>query len=354
MGSKTGISWTGSTWNYLRGCSREMAEGATTSGCGDQTGGGCYAEETGGRFCGPGLAYDGLVRITAKGARWTGRVDVIGKHLLDPLRWQEPRKIFVASVSDPFHPKLSNEVIAGGYAVMALAKRHTFQNLTKRARRRRDWFKWAGTMTMEQLLWYGRELVKDVCPDGLRLFDRAVAKQGAYTWPLPNVWEMTSVEHQPAADERIPALLETPAAIRGLSIEPLIGPVSLGLPKTWLVGATARKILSDHGARGPVPEMLRPPPSLDWVIIGCENGRRARPCDVRWVRALVEQCETAGVAVFVKQLKKLRGQDAPELQLGDSHPVEAGKDSKRKRWNVIERPYLDGEQYLQFPEVRHG
>jgi hypothetical protein len=171
-------------------------------------------------------------------------------------------------------------------------------------------------------------------------------------WPLPNVWLGVSCENQDAAEERIPELLATPAAVRFLSCEPLLGEINLGLPKTWLVGATARKILREHGARGPVPAHLRPPPSPDWVIVGCESGRNARPCDIEWLRSLREQCAEAGVALFVKQaVEDLRLQ---HIEPGYSHPIQAiacGPLSRRKGRGVIELPYLDGKQSAEFPEV---
>lgn len=94
---------------------------------------------------------------------------------------------------------------------------------------------------------------------------------------------------------------------------------------------------------------------LDWVIVGCESGPGARPCDVAWIRSLIAQCDAANVSVFVKQAVELRGQDAlPGVQLGDVHPVAFGKGSHRKPGGVIELPYIDGEQHAAFPEVNHG
>jgi len=97
MADRSSIEWTDASWNAMRGCSRTIAAGAETSGCGDPTGGGCYAERNGYRFAGPGLPYEGLVRMTPNGARWTGNVMLVDKHLLDPLRWERPRRIFTTS-----------------------------------------------------------------------------------------------------------------------------------------------------------------------------------------------------------------------------------------------------------------
>lgn len=354
MGERTGISWTDSTWNFLRGCSREVAEGATTSGCGDATGGGCYAEALAGRFCGPGMPFEGLVRITANGPRWTGRVAIIGKHLLDPLRWQRPRRIFVASVSDSFHRKLSNEEIAGYYAVMWLAGRHTFQNLTKRARRRREWFAWAGEMTAERLLEYGRALVRWVCPEELATFERAATKAPAFAWPLPNVWEGASVEHQAAADERIPELLQTPAAVRFISCEPLLGEIDLDIPRCdydthaddWGVADDGTPWCMRCDSERSYGHWLHLDGGIDWVIAGCESGRNARPCSVEWLRLLRDQCRDADVPFFLKQAMQ-PGSEA----VGDPL-IAPGDRSKRKPGGLIELPYLDGVQHAAFPEVR--
>src|SRR5487761_2347178 len=99
MGTKTGISWTKSTWNAARGCTR------VDQGCVN-----CYAESVAHRFGGPGQPYEGLTVVQSNGEpRWNGKVTLVEKHLLDPLRWQKPRKIFVNSMSDFFHPAIPDE-----------------------------------------------------------------------------------------------------------------------------------------------------------------------------------------------------------------------------------------------------
>ena len=131
MGDKTGISWTDTTWNPVRGCSRVSA------GCMN-----CYAETQAARIVrmgkGKSTAYDGLVKLTAGGEpRWTGVVRLVPEHLADPLRWKKPRRVFVNSMSDLFHESLTNEQIAAVFGVMAAAPQHTFQCLTKRPARMR-------------------------------------------------------------------------------------------------------------------------------------------------------------------------------------------------------------------------
>lgn len=141
MGSETKISWTDSSWNPVRGCSR------VSEGCRN-----CYAERVAARFADPGQPYHELARRkltivnndehdpgNKREARWTGVVRMVPEHLGDPMRWKKPRRIFVNSMSDLFHEKLSDDDITDVFAVMALAPRHTFQILTKRATRMREW-----------------------------------------------------------------------------------------------------------------------------------------------------------------------------------------------------------------------
>lgn len=218
MGDNSKIEWCDATWNPVRGCSR------VSSGCTR-----CYAETVAARFSGPGLAYEGLARRTASGeARWTGEVRVVPEHLDDPLRWKRPRRIFVNSMSDLFHERLTNQQIAVVFGVMAAAKHHTFQVLTKRPARMRDWFEWANAQRR-----YGGaesdpgEVMQCIAIDSGIKFKSLEE----VPWPLPNVWLGVSVENQPAADERVPLLLQTPAAVRFLSCEPLLGVVDIS---TWL------------------------------------------------------------------------------------------------------------------------
>jgi protein gp37 len=373
----TTISWTDKTWNPIRGCSR------VSPGCVN-----CYAERVANRFSDLGQPYEGLVN---QHGRWNGVVRMVPEHLGDPLTWRAPKRVFVNSMSDLFHESLSNEQIAAVFGVMAAAPQHTFQVLTKRAERMREWVRWArGEFTMQQ-----RGIV--AAPNTTRaLLDAALEFLGAAwkprldtawrshaceadAWPLPNVWLGVSVENQEAAEERIPHLIACAAAVRFLSCEPLLGPVDLGLPRTWLVGATARKILRDHGAdESKTPQHLKPGPSLDWLIAGCESGHGARPCDVKWLRSLRDQCARAGVAFWLKQAaidgercdecgKVIRyrvfapsNADAScDCTIEGAEPCEPvgvmeGGGSKSKRAGVIELPYLDGVQHAAFPEVSRG
>ena len=382
MGDGTSISWTDATWNPIRGCRRTAPAGSKQSGCGDPTGGGCYAERQAARFCGEGQAYEGLITLTANGPRWSGKVKFVAEHLADPLRWRKPRRIFVDSMSDLFYEGFTNEQIAAVFGVMAAAPQHTFQVLTKRADRMRDWFAWfatAGDSPGEVLAGSLEQLAKlDDATDprfvdeewlvGLinvvngvlewRNTPRPSAGSGVPRWPLPNVWPGVSVENQAAANERIPLLLDTPAAIRFLSCEPLLEPVSL----THLRGAgngTWRDALSGRLHTGPA--VLVDEVRVDWVIVGCESGPGARPADVAWFRSLRDQCAAAGVPFFLKQAvcsidectKHNPIEDASDFcpVCNGQRGVWAEHGSKVKRGGVIELPHLDGVRHAAFPEV---
>lgn len=262
------IEWTDRTWNPVRGCSK-VSPGCTN----------CYAERTAARQAHSG--YAGLVRIGEGSPRWTGEVRLVPSKLAEPLSWKGGRT-FVNSMSDLWHEKLTDEEIAQVFASMALAPDVTFQVLTKRALRMRDLlvgsFRRFGSSPF-----YDAEIV---AADKLRArFPRrrltSIAVSNPGIMPLPNVWLGVSVENQAAADERIPLLLETPAAVRFLSVEPLLSPVDL------------------RSHIGPFDDAAG---FIDWVIVGGESGPGARPCDVAWIRSVVEQCKAAGVPCFVKQL----------------------------------------------------
>lgn len=249
MADRTMIEWTDATWNPIRGCSR------VSEGCRH-----CYAETVAARFSGPGQPYEGLahrVRRPDGGseARWTGKIAVVESAMDQPLRWRRPRRIFVNSMSDLFHDGVPDEVIDRVFRVMSMARHHTFQVLTKRPERMRRYLT-SGTVE-------GR-----------------ISYQGRAIWPLPNVWLGVSVEDQRTADERIPILLDTPAAVPWISAEPLIGPLDL-----------TRYFFSPL-------DFIR---GLGWVVVGGESGPGARPMHPDWARSLRDQCATAGVPFLFKQ-----------------------------------------------------
>jgi protein gp37 len=297
----TNIEWCTKVWNCLRGCSR-VSEGCRA----------CYAERQAIRHAGPGGHYEGLVRSHVKPdgrrePRWTGEVRFVPEKLAEPLSWRGPERVFVNSMSDLFHEAVAFETIAAIFGVMAACPRHTFQVLTKRPERARDFFTWAKRhgdgydlcrIEPSELLTCAHEACSgdawgdveppealDVMPD-VEVFGTA--------WPLPNVWLGVSVEDQRTADERIPVLLELPAAVRWVSYEPALGPINFRIVGH---GELAQDVLR-YGA--PVENgWIR---GLDWIVVGGESGPGARPFDLAWPRSVIDQGRAAGVPVFVKQL----------------------------------------------------
>lgn len=275
MSASTGIQWTDATWNPIRGCSR------VSDGCRH-----CYAEVVAARFSGRGQPYEGLARRTSNGeARWTGKIMFVEKHLLDPIRWQEPKRIFVNSMSDLFHKGVTDQQLDTIFAVMVLASRHTFQVLTKRPERQREYIRDPQRTMLVNL--EIRRILASLGGNAKRLDARCVDE-----WPPQNFWPGVSVENQKAADERIPILLDTPGSVRFLSCEPLLGPVNLQ-------SAIRCPRCEDYGELCTCRSVFD---GLSWVIVGGESGSHARPCNVQWIRRIVDQCRAASVAVFVKQL----------------------------------------------------
>lgn len=266
MSDKTKIEWSDATWNPVTGCTK------VSEGCRN-----CYAQTFAERWRGtPGHYFENGFDITL-------RPDKLGQ----PLSWKRPRKIFVNSMSDLFHPDVPDQFIVDVFSVMAEASHHTFQILTKRPERME------GFLTdpyMANNVWIGTSRGLD---------DRSPP------WPLPNVWLGVSVENQKAADERIPLLLQTPAAIRFLSCEPLLGPVSL--THIWAVCPDCNSWEVRY-PRGDTPycddcgaEFTMHAVGIDWVIVGGESGHNARQMHPEWARSLRDQCQTAGVPFFFKQ-----------------------------------------------------
>lgn len=310
MADGTGIQWTDATWNPVRGCSR-ISEGCRN----------CYAEKIAARFSGPGQAYEGLARRRSNGeAQWTGEVRVMDDPImLLPLKWSRPRRIFTNSMSDLFHEQLVVDDIAHIFAVMALASWHTFQVLTKRADSMQEIL--SNEDFREILDSHITEIAFQVTdPHKRRTNDlRAIAPDVCGDdWPLKNVWLGVSVENQDAANERIPFLASTPAAIRFLSCEPLLGP--LDFEECGSRGAEDGDPFAFsalRGATGVEPAI----PGIDWAIIGGESGRGARPFHIDWARSIIAQCRRAGTAPFVKQLgaDPRFGSEAERLDLKEHH-----------------------------------
>lgn len=313
MANKSQIEWTDATWNPLRGCSR------ISPGCVN-----CYAERMAARGL-PGLSSpatgEPFAIMTPSGPRWTGKVELIESKLLEPLRWRKPRIVFCNSMSDLFHERVPDEWIDRIFAVMALCPQHYFLVLTKRADRMQQY------MTTEFMCNRVFKQMVTVTPD-----------RGVWRWPgmreaFKHIGLGVSVEDQQRADERIPHLLETPAAVRFISAEPLLGPVDL---TRWL-----RRATDSLG----IPTQLDRRP--DWVIVGGESGPGARPCYVKWVRDLKNQCVDSGVAAFVKQLGAEIHGDHTEFFTAEHIPMEG-----HRTWRLIDPKGGDPREWPEDLRVR--
>jgi protein gp37 len=279
MANGTKIEWADETWNPVTGCSRASA------GCDH-----CYAVHTSWRMERMGQEkYAGLTVLNGKGDRhFNGTVrcheDVLGR----PLTWRKPRRIFVNSMSDLFHADVPDEFIDRVFAVMALCPKHQFLILTKRPERMAAYLTSGRGVDVRALTTIPLKLI----PKNMTMGDTHFNIENGNWKPLPNVWVGVSCEDQAAADARIPHLLRTPAAVRFLSCEPLLGPIDLWGP---------RYPCAPSGECGAVSSW-RTTDRIDWVIVGGESGGEARPCDVGWIRGIVDTCKGAGVPCFVKQL----------------------------------------------------
>jgi protein gp37 len=332
MSALSSIEWTDRTWNPLRGCS------IVSPGCVN-----CYAMKFAHRFSGAGKPYEGLTKQTKAGPQWTGKVKLVEDALLEPLKWRKPQRVFVNSMSDLFHEGVSDEFIDRVFAVMSLASRHTFQILTKRPERMLKYLA-PGGEAFERIA----ELAMAHQYGGFDVetyFDARDAHDNlSGFWPLPNVWLGVSCEDQQRADERITLLLQTPAAVRFISAEPLLGPIQLHIPtKTYGVDGcdhccngdrcddiTHRDRRSCKYCRGTGRAR-----KLDWVIVGGESGPGARPCDVAWIRSIVQQCQAASVPVFVKQLGSVPVMDGEEWAAIQYRPLLSARNSKHGIGGVV-------------------
>lgn len=343
MTEGTPIEWThrpgtrGETWNPVVGCD------IVSPGCTN-----CYAMKMAGRIerMGGAAHYAGTTRRVNGKDVWSGKVHAAPDHILTlPIRWKKPRTVFVNSMSDLFHEDLPDETIDRIYAVMSQCPQHTFIVLTKRAERMRDY------LNKRRLEWRLSATVIDL----------PLLPPSPGPWPhlpLRNVWLGVSVEDQLRADERIPHLLATPAAIRWISAEPLLGPVDL---KGWCRAAWDGDIRN-----------RRPAARVEWVVAGGESGSGARPMHPDWARSLRDQCAEARVPFFFKQWGAWTPGENVDRQSGivetaslwddawdfstenlavtDGH-IDDEPDLYRLGKKVAGR-HLDGELHNAFPEPR--
>lgn len=326
MGDKTKIEWADATISPLYGCSK------VSPACAN-----CYAERLAARFSkNPATAalYAGTVDDAG---HWTGRLNLLPHRMQQALRWKRPRRIFIASQSDLFHENAPEEFLDLAFAYMAVARQHTFLLLTKRAERLRSCISGADVQ--------GR--VMHAAFSCIPVDEESLDARSFATWPLPNVHIGVTVENQEQANARIPLLLETPAALRFVSIEPMLGPVSL------------REYYREEG-RGTYSVWLD---YLDHVICGGESGPNARPMHPGWVRSLRDQCAGAEVPFMFKQW----GEWAPHTKDVENECGEIQTTPRNRsgvNWHSFDGVsgvfrvgrakagrLLDGVEHLEMPEV---
>lgn len=252
----TKIEWAGETWNPVTGCTK------ISPGCKH-----CYAERMARRQVAMGfarhergsenndtwIAYSNA--IDSDTGKWSNEITCRYDKLSEPLHWRKPRMIFVCSMSDLFHKDIPDDFIFDVLATVTKCPQHTFMILTKRPKR---------------LAWLWRH-----------------AKIDAY----PNLWLGVSVENQQTADERIPQLLATPAALHYLSLEPLLEEVDI---KHYLHGCPEAYGNPDD------PSWQQTMPSLSWVIAGAETDHGARPMHADQPRRIRDDCLDADIRFFFK------------------------------------------------------
>ena len=246
--NKTKIEWTDATWNPITGCT------PVSEGCKN-----CYAAGIAKRFWGDRKFSDVQFHID--------RLD-------QPLRWRKPRKVFVCSMSDLFHEQIPEKFVWDVLTVIVDAKKHIFQILTKRPERMND--------IMNRFYTYAGE--------------------------QPHVWLGVTAENQKTADERIPILLDIPAAVRFVSVEPMLSDIDLKLHSYAQSG-------NMHSTRRVF---------LNWIIAGTESGPKRRPAKTEWIRSLKDQCVKAGIPFFLKQ-REIDGK-------------------------VVKMPLLDGKKWAEMPK----
>jgi protein gp37 len=303
---KTSIEWTDASWNPIVGCTE------ISPGCAN-----CYAARLAATRLKNTPQYKDLAvigthirggcdqEIQRDKPRWTEQLRVLPERLNEPLDWRKPRRIFVCDMGDLFHEAVGFAYIVRIFDVMMRCQAHTFQILTKRAERMQQFFRECSVKT---------------------------------PWPLPNVWLGVSVENQHFADARIPLLLATPAAVRWISAEPLLGPVDL---------AKACEV-SKH------PQGLGR--RLDWIVCGGESGPNARPMALEWARSLRDQCQAAAVPFFFKQWGAWRpafDQYEGIKIAGHNHGCCQAQGSPLVLWNLGKHRagrLLDGREWNEFPK----
>lgn len=276
MADRTQIEWTDATWNPITGCT------VVSPGCTN-----CYAMRLAGTRLKHTPSRAGLTMDSKAGPVWNGKVRFNSEWLTQPLRWKKPRMIFVCAHGDLFHEDVPDEWIDQVFAIMAEAHWHTFQVLTKRTKRMRQYLAVREHQLAAALM---------------ALFNQRAPSPGRWPrLPLPNVWLGVSVEDQQRAEERIPDFLATRAAIHYVSAEPLLGPIDFTSICTGHYFIDALRGVKYHDAPDGVRSATKQCARLDQIIVGGESGKSSRPMHPQWPRRIRDDCASADVPFFFKQ-----------------------------------------------------
>lgn len=304
MATKSRIQWTNHTWNIVTGCQK------VSPGCEN-----CYAITMSKRLQAMAVAdrsNKGALKYlgTVDGNDWSGKVFCHPEVLEEPLRWKKPSMIFVCSMADLFHHDVPAAFILKMLDVMASRPQHTFQILTKRPERA------VALVRLAREEWQGHLKRQDLFPD--------------------NVWFGVTCENQKLLDKRLPILMQIPAKVRWLSVEPMLGPIRL-------------------------PENC----GVDWIVVGGESGPNARPMNPAWARSLRDQCRNQAIPYFFKQFGEWVDEFHPAQDRSKQEESDAfveiveypdGKDYKGVYMYRVGKKaagrLLDGREHNEYPEVR--
>ncbi|MFA6400904.1 MAG: phage Gp37/Gp68 family protein [Salinivirgaceae bacterium] len=339
----TKIEWTNETWNPIIGCS------PVSPGCKN-----CYAEKMAFRLgsmklerCISALNYSVVVNWKTK--KWNGKTQFVSQAIEKPLSWRKPRMIFVCSMGDLFHESVPFEWIDKVMAVIACTPQHTYQILTKRPHRMAEYFNQGKEMLIAR--WEDAVYELGLCdknddPDAAACH---VNNRADREWPLKNIWLGVTAENQEMVNKRVPFLLNIPAAIRFVSVEPMLGAVDLSI------------YMATGWTEPPYDDII------NWVICGGESGINARPVNHNWVENLKNQCNKYETCLFFKQWGEWIPVNEVPKSWGNQADLKGthrwvneidGKDTGTRPGHMTIRVgkkkagcTLNGKEYKQFPNT---
>jgi protein gp37 len=342
VSDNTAIEWSDASWNPVLGCAR------VSPGCDA-----CYAIvqariRAGNPNPKVATAFEGLTKPTEGRADWTGRINLLPERLEQPLRWRKPRKIFVNSLADLFHEDVPDQFIADVFAVMAVARWHTFQLLSKRHGRMKALLTSDSFRAMYEAAWDRR--ASDLWRFGSQKTQDFMDGQISAPWPIPNLCLGVSIENQPWAEIRVHALLscQQAAGVLWVSAEPLLGPIDLRNLKARngaLIDALCGDVKSPDGTI-----YAACPGSVSWVVAGGESGAGSRPMHPDWARSLRDQCQDARVPYLFKQWGSHRWVEHSAYDDATQCWVADGIEPQRVSKKLAGRE-LDGREWNEYPRV---